>query len=96
MSERLDFLYANRGTIKAIAMRHKALSIAVFGSVARGEDGPESDFDFLVKAGPNFSLFDQVRLRRELMEFLKAEVDLVDEGGLYPRDNHIREEALAL
>ena len=25
---------------------------AVFGSVARGEDGPESDVDILVRAGP--------------------------------------------
>lgn len=45
MSERLDFLRANSNAIKAIAARHKVISIAVFGSVARGEDGPDSDVD---------------------------------------------------
>ena len=96
MSERLDFLYANRGTIKAIAARHKVLSIAVFGSVARGEDSPKSDFDFLVKTEPGASLFDLAGLHVDLVDFLKSEVDIVDEGGLFPRDSHIREEALPL
>jgi predicted nucleotidyltransferase len=56
MSERLDFLLANRDAIKSIAARHKALSISVFGSVARGEDGPNSDFDFLVLFNDDSSL----------------------------------------
>ena len=47
------FLYANSDAIKVIAARHKALKISVFGSVARGEDGPESDIDFLVTFTPD-------------------------------------------
>jgi predicted nucleotidyltransferase len=39
MSERMAFLKENSDAIKAIAARHKGLKIAVFGSVARGEDG---------------------------------------------------------
>jgi hypothetical protein len=96
MSLRLDFLRENSDAIKAIAARHKARSISVFGSVARGEDGPESDFDFLVDCEPSASLFDLVHMRQELIDFLKVDVDLVDQGGLFPRDAHIREEALVL
>ena len=77
-------------------MRHKALSIAVFGSVARGEDRPDSDIDFLVDCEPSASLFDLIHMRQELANFLNAEVDLVDRGGLYPRDAHIQTESLAL
>lgn len=96
MSERLDFLYANRGTIKAIAARHKALSISVFGSVARGEDGPDSDFDFLVSFEEDSSLLDAASLMNDLADYLKSPVDVISEGGLKPRDVRIREEALLL
>ena len=68
----------------------------MIGSVARGEDSPESDIDFLVDCDPAASLFDLVHMRQELIEFLRVEVDLVDQGGLLPRDSHIREEALVL
>ena len=96
MSQRMEYLRANSDAIKAIAARHKARSISVFGSVARGEDSPESDIDFLVDCDPAASLFDLVHMRLELIEFLRVEVDLVDQGGLLPRDSHIREEALVL
>ncbi|MCX6430008.1 MAG: nucleotidyltransferase domain-containing protein [Actinobacteria bacterium] len=96
MSERLEYLRANSEAIKAIARRHKALSIAVFGSVARGDDRLDSDIDFLVDCDPSASLFDLVHMRQELATFLSAEVDLVDRGGLYPRDAHIQAESLAL
>ena len=96
MSQRLDFLRANRGTIKAIAARHKALSISVFGSVARGEDGPNSDFDFLVSFDEDSSLLDAASLMNELSDYLKTPVDVVSEGGLKPRDTRIRGEAVLL
>ena len=96
MSQRMEYLRANSDAIKAIAARHKARSISVFGSVALGEDSPESDIDFLVDCDPTASLFDLVHMRQELIEFLRVEVDLVDLGGLLPRDSHIREEALVL
>jgi predicted nucleotidyltransferase len=96
MSQRLEFLRANSEAIKTIAARHKARSIAVFGSVARGDDHPDSDIDFLVDCDPTASLFDLVHMRQELSDFLKVDVDLIDQGGLLPRDSHIREEALAL
>lgn len=96
MSTRLEYLRANREAIRAIAARHKAFNVAVFGSVARGEDKPESDIDILVDFQPGASLVDEYRLENELREFLKSKVDLVSRGGLKARDTHIREESMAL
>lgn len=96
MGKRLEDLKANSDVIREIAGRHNALSISVFGSVAKGQDKDSSDYDFLVETKPNFSLIDQIRLRRELMEYLHADVDLVEVAGLLKRDDHIREEAIAI
>lgn len=92
----MEFLKVNSEAIRAIAARHKGLNIAVFGSVARGEDRPDSDVDFLVTFDKGTSLLDLVGLQDSLEEFLKMPVDVISMGGLKARDNHIREEALAL
>lgn len=96
MGNRLEILRANRDAIVEIAHRHKAFNVAVFGSVARGEDTETSDVDILVNFLPGASLVDEYRLESELRNFLKLPVDLVSREGLKPRDSHIREEALAL
>lgn len=96
MSERLDFLRANSNAIKAIAARHKVISIAVFGSVARGEDSPDSDVDFLVDFDKDVSALDWLLLNEELEQFLNYPVDVVSMRGLKPRDTRIREEAVLL
>jgi predicted nucleotidyltransferase len=93
---RLEQLRAQAEEIRQIAARHKAHSVAVFGSVARGEDGPDSDVDILVDCEPDASLGDLYLLQQELAEYLNVSVDLIDRGGLKPRDKHIRDEALAL
>jgi hypothetical protein len=93
---RLEQLQAQSAQIHEIAARHKAHSVAVFGSVARGEDGPNSDVDFLVDCEPDASLGDLYLLQQELAEFLQVSVELVDRGGFKPRDTQIRAEALAL
>ncbi len=57
----------------------------MFGSVARGDDGPESDVDFLVRFDPGTTLFDQVGLISELEDLLGRRVDVVSERGLKER-----------
>lgn len=54
----------------------------VFGSVARGEAGPDSDVDILVKfiGRPTFGGF--LRLDKRLRQQLGRNVDLVTEGGV--------------
>ena len=96
MGSRLDFLLSNREAIRAIAFRHKALSISVFGSVARGEDRLDSDYDFLVEFKKGSSLIDLSGLVIELEDFLDTPVDVVSIGGLKPRDQQIRQEAIPI
>ena len=43
-----DLLQEQRSQILAIAQKHGAYNVRVFGSVARGEATQESDIDFLV------------------------------------------------
>ena len=44
---RLDSLLERRAEILAVAARYGARNVRVFGSVARGEAGPDSDVDLL-------------------------------------------------
>ena len=41
-------LHRNRDAIRAIALKHGASNLRVFGSVGRGEERPDSDIDFLI------------------------------------------------
>ena len=96
MSGRMAFLKENGEAIKAFAARHKAFNVAVFGSVARGEDRPDSDVDFLVTFDKDVSVLDWLLLNEELEQFLKLPVDVISMNGLKPRDVRIREEAILL
>ena len=81
---RLEQLRAQAGEIRLIAARHKATSVAVFGSVARGEDTENSDYDFLVDFTAGATLFDHFHLQEELSSFLQLPVDVVSRRGLKP------------
>lgn len=87
---------AHRDEIEVIAVRHQALSIAIFGSVARGDETAESDIDFLVDFRSGASLFDLVRMQDDLEALLGRSVDVVSSGGLLPEDDDIREDVLPL
>ena len=56
--------------------------IGVFGSFARNENTSESDIDILVKFKDTISLFDLIRIERELTNLLGIKVDLVTEPSL--------------
>ena len=47
-----------KNDILKIALLHGAKNIKVFGSVARGDETPASDLDFLIELAPGRSLFD--------------------------------------
>lgn len=74
-----------RKEILETAMRNGAVNVRVFGSIARGDDRPDSDIDFLVNLEPGRSLLDLARLLRELNALLDRPVDVVTEAGLRPR-----------
>jgi predicted nucleotidyltransferase len=68
-----------------VAERHGTSNLRVFGSVARGEDGPDSAADLLADLAPDVSLFTLARLlQRELEQILGVSVDLVPSDGPKP------------
>ena len=81
--------------MKEAAARHGASNLRIFGSVARGEDRPDSDVDVLVGLESGRSLFDLARLRVELEEMLHTPVDVVVDSGL-PENDPIFSENLTL
>jgi len=78
----LDKIHAKRDEIRAIARKHKAEKLWVFGSVARKEERPDSDVDFLVEFEKNATLFDHSRLYNSLSAIFSQGVDVVDRGGI--------------
>jgi uncharacterized protein len=62
--------------------RRGVRSLSLFGSVARGEAGEESDVDLLVEFDRPVGLFAFVRLRRHLEALLGSGVDLVTPDAL--------------
>jgi uncharacterized protein len=80
----------------AIASRHHASRVRPFGSAARGDDRPDSDIDLLVDFDEDSSLFDLMRMSRELEALLGRPVDVVSAGGLKTRDTAILAESVDL
>ena len=70
------------------------VSLKIFGSVARGEAGPESDVDLLVDLDPEqrISLLDYAHIKCELEDMLGCEVDLVERAAVRPRWQGVLEE----
>lgn len=84
----LDELRNKKAVIAALAAKHGASHIRVFGSVARGEEQPSSDVDFLVAFPPGYDLFTQrLALTEALSELLQLPVEVVPEHEL---NRHIR------
>lgn len=81
----LDSLRANRDRILEIAERHGASNIRVFGSIARGEAGPESDVDLLVDFEPGRGLLDHAALVLDLEWLLNRRVEIGTTRGLKVR-----------
>lgn len=53
-----EIIQDKKEQILALAAKHGASNIRVFGSVANGTADPDSDVDFLVDLEPDRSLFD--------------------------------------
>jgi predicted nucleotidyltransferase len=82
----------HQAEIRAIAARHGARSVRVFGSLARGDARDDSDLDLLVELEPGRSLLDMIAIKQDLEDVLGRSVDVVTERGLSP---YLRERVLA-
>jgi predicted nucleotidyltransferase len=88
----LDELRKKRGDILAIAARHGAGNVRVFGSVARNEANSESDIDFLIDVLPVHSSWFPSGLIIDLENLLGVHVDVASERDLH---SVIRERVLS-
>ncbi|MDN5559501.1 MAG: nucleotidyltransferase domain-containing protein, partial [Ruaniaceae bacterium] len=68
----------------------------VFGSVARGEAGHDSDIDFLVPFTDRHDILDLLELEDALEELLTIPVSVVDERAIGPVIERAKAEAVPL
>jgi len=73
----------NRNAIKEIAQRYNATNLRIFGSMARGDAGPDSDVDILADLDTNTSLLDRIALSQEIEDLLGRKIDLVTPDKLH-------------
>jgi predicted nucleotidyltransferase len=69
---------------------------SLFGSVLSDDFGPDSDIDVLVSfnEGATHTLFDLVRMGKELEEVFGRGVDVVSRRGIESSRNHLRRKAI--
>jgi predicted nucleotidyltransferase len=80
--EVLDRLRENERALRARGVAHAAL----FGSLARGEQRPDSDIDIMVEiaAEARVDLLEYVGIVQFIEELFEAPVDVVNRAGLKP------------
>ena len=89
----LDGHQIDAARLAGVCERYGVAELSVFGSVARGDAGPDSDVDLLFALAPDtrlgFALFD---LEDELAEIFGRPVDLLSKDSVH---RLIRDEVLA-
>ena len=91
----MDFQAVSR-VILPIAQKARAHRVALFGSVARGDAGANSDVDVLIDLPRPYGLFSFLTLKSEMEDALGRQVDLIAYDTLKPaiRDRVLKEAIL--
>jgi uncharacterized protein len=78
--------------IDAFCRKWAIAELSLFGSILRDDFRDDSDIDVLVRFRPeaSHSLFDIVRMKKELSQILGREVDLISQRGLESSRNYLR------
>jgi predicted nucleotidyltransferase len=66
-----------KNIVAPIAQKHGVEKVWLFGSRARGDAKPDSDYDFLISCGRIHSLWDFADLWDDLEEAFLSKVDIV-------------------
>ena len=72
-----DELRRRRDTVLAIAARHGVSQVRVFGSVARGEERPDSDIDLLIDLDDDRGFADYLEFAEEIETLFGRRVEIV-------------------
>ena len=93
MTERITVPFEE---LAAFCERWQIVELAIFGSIMRDDFGSESDIDLLVsfREDARHSLFDMVRMERELKTFFGRDVDLVERADIERSRNYLRRKAI--
>lgn len=97
MTNRQEIITRLRSLKAELNTRYDVKEIGIFGSVARGDEGLESDLDLIVEFGPDADLITYIGLWQFLEDVFKTKVDLVTKKGLRTemRENVMRDIVLA-
>jgi predicted nucleotidyltransferase len=85
VQEALATLRRHKSALRARGVAHAA----VFGSVARGDNRPDSDLDILVEFEPaaEGTIYEYVRFKEYVASLFRGPVDVIDRAALKP---HLR------
>ena len=78
----IHLLQSQSSVLKARGVDH----LYIFGSVARGDSGPQSDVDLFMDVVPDkgFSLFDLMDIQDYLSDILQVKTDMMTRNSLHP------------
>lgn len=96
MTRRELVLVEHREAIRAAAALNRCRGIALAGSVARGEDTADSDYDFVADFDEDVTLFDMCALEAALADLLGADVDVVPVSSVRTRCRGILDDIIEL
>lgn len=75
-------LAAHRARMLDLCRDAGVSDVRVFGSVARGQDTPDSDLDLMVRTPPGFSFADLLDLQRDIEQAVGFPVDVITDVGV--------------
>ncbi|WP_028351624.1 nucleotidyltransferase family protein [Bradyrhizobium murdochi] len=89
-SEALETLRRSEHALRGRGVKH----VALFGSVARGENRSDSDIDIMIEFDPEarVTVFDYVDIKEYIAQLFDRPVDVVNREGLKP---YVRPAAMA-
>jgi uncharacterized protein len=82
MTNRQEVITRLRSLKAELSAQYDVKEIGIFGSVARGDEGPESDLDLIVEFGPDADLITYIGLWQFLEDVFKIKIDLISKKGL--------------